>query len=54
MNKYLHACPEWDFMEIDENDFEVFCCHCFDDEEFKRIRNKRNQELDEYNRSQEI
>lgn len=31
---YKHECPEWDFLEIDENDPEFEFCHCFDDEEF--------------------
>lgn len=38
MTKFKHKCPEWDFLEIDENSPEIFCCHCFKGEEFEHMR----------------
>lgn len=31
MPNYRHRCPEWDFLEIDENDPEIDACLCIID-----------------------
>ena len=36
--KYEHYCTEWDDMLIDETCPEFTCCTCFDDEEFKKVK----------------
>lgn len=34
---YSHFCPEWDYMLIDESDYEILCCTCYEDDQFKNI-----------------
>lgn len=42
---YLHHCPEWDYMIIDESDEEIFCCCCFNDLEFVKLREEMNLKI---------
>jgi hypothetical protein len=43
--KYAHECREWDGLPIDETCSEIFCCCCFDGEEFKKIKREWNEKL---------
>lgn len=47
MIKYHHACPEWDYMEISEENDEIFCCNCFLDDEFIRLREIKREPIRE-------
>lgn len=49
MSKFRHECPEWDFAEIDEKDFEFACCTCFDTPEAKAAAEEMQRKLDDYN-----
>jgi hypothetical protein len=50
MNKrYAHACPDWDYMRIDEDSAELVGCSCFSEPEFLRIREQHAMELDRIN-----
>ena len=42
--KYQHECYEWDGMLIDEHCDEITACGCFDDEEFKKIKQTKSNE----------
>ncbi len=47
--RYAHACPDWDFMEINEDSAELVGCSCFSDPEFLAIRESHSKELDRVN-----
>jgi hypothetical protein len=47
--RYAHACPDWDFMELDEDSAELVGCSCFSDPEFLAIRESHSKELDRIN-----
>jgi hypothetical protein len=52
MSKFRHECPEWDFMEIDEQDMEFIACACFpNDPEALKWSEEHQQELDRHNES---
>ena len=51
MSKYKHYCVEWDGLEIDENCLEIMGCLCFNNDEFKKIRDDM---IDEYDKKQKI
>jgi len=43
--KYSHECYAWDGMIIDETCSEIFCCFCFDGEEFTQIKQKWKEKM---------
>jgi hypothetical protein len=49
--RYAHACPDWDFMQINEDSAELVGCSCFSDPEFLAIRECHSKELDRVNSS---
>lgn len=44
--KYEHACPEWDFLHIDESTPEFFCCCCFNEEDAKIFKEMHMSYID--------
>lgn len=50
MPTFKHECPEWDFLEIDEDDMEFAACPCFpNDPEALRFIEERQLERDAQN-----
>jgi hypothetical protein len=49
VKRYEHECPDWDFMNIDEDSAELIGCSCFSDSEFLGIREGHSRELDRIN-----
>jgi hypothetical protein len=47
--RYKHECPDWDFMELDENSMELIGGSCFSDPDFLAIRARHSDELDRLN-----
>lgn len=39
-NHYQHFCSDWDGLEIDQFQFELICCNCFEGEQFESIKNE--------------
>ncbi len=52
--RFAHACPDWDFMEIDEDSLELVGCSCFSSPEFLAIREIHLKELDRFNELEDL
>jgi hypothetical protein len=49
MSKFRHECPDWDYLEIDEDMTEFGACTCNCGPEAREIKEAHNDALDEYN-----
>lgn len=52
MSKFRHDCPDWDYMEIDEDDAEFGACTCDYGPEAHEIREAHLVRLDAYNEAE--
>lgn len=43
---YAHWCAEWDDLPIDEHCNEFFCCSCYQDETFLKLRRDAADRVD--------
>jgi hypothetical protein len=48
-NKYIHCCPEWDYLEISIDNPEIMACLCFDDPDFEIYKDNWFSWLDKSN-----